>query len=412
MSMITAIRSQLSPVKLVKFRKRAGTVIANSVNSLLLPVFNIAISYLVIRFASVDLWGEFVQWLIIVQLGAHIVSWGNKEYLLRAFSFNPSQIAQAWQTSLISRSGLFVLLCGMLVFVGTSLPQRLLLTFWSLGLVLFQSYDVLIVYKKDFLFAALVESLTLTALALTIIGLGTEITLEWLIFLFGLVYLFKAGIYLLRYHPLTTPQVISPVSLAHRFEFKYFKLAFPFFLLGFSGMLQSRIDLYAVNIFLSKSEVGQYQVFINLMIYLQSVSAFILIPFVKSIYRLGYRSIQKMSVRLFGLGLLMLAPALWLIHLMLTYIYQFSLSPHFLLAGGLFVLPIYFYLPIIYALYKTDRETVVLKINIIGTALNFGLNLLLLPRVGMIGAVIASAISQWAMLVAYLMQNKGEGNAT
>ncbi|NIP28826.1 MAG: hypothetical protein GWO38_34725, partial [Phycisphaerae bacterium] len=142
------------------------------------------------------------------------------------------------------------------------------------------------------------------------------------------------------------------------------------------------------------------------------VSAFILIPFVKSIYRLGYRSIQKMSIRLFGLGLLMLAPALWLIHLMLTYIYQFTLSPYFLLVGGLFVLPIYFYLPIIYALYKTDRETVVLKINIIGTALNFGLNLLLLPRVGMIGAVIASAISQWAMLVVYLVQNKEEANVT
>jgi len=398
---------QSSPPKLAKFRKRAGAVIANSVNSLLLPVFNIVISYLVIRFASIDLWGEFVYWLIIVPLGVHVVSWGNKEYLLRAFSFNPAQIAKTWQTSLISRSGLFVLLCVALVFTGASSGQSLLLILWSLGLVLFQSYEVFVVYKKDFLFAALVEAITLTLLVVGIINLGADITSNWLIFLFGLAYLLKAGLYLLRYHRLTLPPEINLAWLTDRFEFKYFSLAFPFFLLGFSGMLQSRIDLYAVNIFLPKSQVGQYQVFINLMIYLQSVSAFILIPFVKSIYRLGYTSIQRISVRLFGLGLLMLLPALVLVQLMLAYIYQFTLSPYFLVAGGLFVLPIYFYLPIIYALYKADQQLTVLKINIIGAGLNFGLNLLLLPSIGMIGAVIASAISQWVMLAAYLMQHKG-----
>jgi len=394
----------LSSLKLAKYRKRALTIIANSVNSLLLPVFNIAIAYLVIRLASVDLWGAFVKWLVIVQLGAHIVSWGNKEYLLRAFSQNPALIAQAWQTSLLSRAALFGPLSLLLILSGDSLSQGLLLVLWGLGLVLFQSYEVFIVYKKDFLFAATIEAAVLTGLTLVIANLRGAITLNWLIFLFGMTHLSKAGLYLLRYRSLTLTQ--PDRRLAGRFSLSYFGLALPFFLLGFSGMLQSRIDLYAVNIFLPEGAVGQYQVFINLMIYLQSVSLFILLPFVKSIYRLKHDSIQKMALRLFGLGLLMLLPALGAVHLLLVYVYQFTFSPYFLLAGGLFVLPIYGYLPIIYALYKATQEMTVLKINILGAGLNFLLNLLLLPQVGMLGAVVASAVAQWVMLGAYLLQNR------
>ncbi|MEZ4768402.1 MAG: hypothetical protein R2844_08245 [Caldilineales bacterium] len=41
--------------------------------------------------------------MIYVQLAAHIVGWGNKEYLLRAFSFSPAHISREWQTSLATR---------------------------------------------------------------------------------------------------------------------------------------------------------------------------------------------------------------------------------------------------------------------------------------------------------------------
>ena len=344
---------------------------------------------------------------MVVPLGAHIVAWGNKEYLLRNFSLNPSRIGLAWQSSLLTRLALFLPVGLILFFLGASPTQRFLLVLWCLGLVLFQSFDVLIVYRRDFLLAALIETLTLAVLALCLLGLGQRITVDWLILLYGLTHLVKAGIYGLRYRRTLLDTGPDSASPSDRFDVHFFAAAFPFFLLGFSGMLQSRVDLYAVNIFLTERDVGQYQIFINLMIYLQSVSAFILIPFVKTLYRLGQGTIQKIAIRLFAFGLVILIPALIGVHLLLMYVYDFQLSPYFMLWGGLFVLPIYFYLPIIYALYKADRQMGVLKINIVGTVLNFVLNMLLLPRIGMIGAVVASAIAQWVMLAAYLGQNKG-----
>jgi O-antigen/teichoic acid export membrane protein len=173
-------------------------------------------------------------------------------------------------------------------------------------------------------------------------------------------------------------------------------------------MLQSRIDLYSVSIFLSEREVGQYQVFINLMIYLQAIANFILMPFVKSLYRLDHDTIHRVSIRLLGLGILLVPPALFSVNWLLSSVYAIELSPLSLALGGLYVLPVYFYLPTIYSLYKTDRQNTVLGINIAGSALNLLLNLFLVPRLGAIGALLATTLVQWLVLACYL---KPQGKA-
>ena len=68
--------------KVVTFQRRTFTIVKYAINGLALPIVNFALSFLVTRFSSVDLWGEFVEVLLIVQLGTHILYWGNKEYLL------------------------------------------------------------------------------------------------------------------------------------------------------------------------------------------------------------------------------------------------------------------------------------------------------------------------------------------
>src|SRR5690242_878226 len=96
-------------VRSSKIRKRALIVAANSANSLLLPLLSPLFSLLVIRLASVSLWGDFVKVLIVAQLAAHVAGWGNKDYLLREFSRGPARVAAAWQSSLFTRLGVFVL---------------------------------------------------------------------------------------------------------------------------------------------------------------------------------------------------------------------------------------------------------------------------------------------------------------
>ena len=379
-----------------RLRRRALLVATNAVNSLLVPLLNPIVSFLVVRWASVGVWGAFVQVLIAVQLAAHVIGWGNKEYLLREFSLNPARIAAAWQSSLASRLVLYAAGCGMLL-LGLPPERALWLMAWGLGLVLAQSCDVFVVYRKDFAFASLVELAGLATQVALLASLAPRIDVDGLIAVFAVAALLKTGAYLARYRR----QVWGKFAWLGRPGARYFALALPFFLLGLSGLIQSRIDLYAVSAFLPKEQVGQYQVFTTLILYVQSVSNLVLTPFLKGLYRLTYRSILGISARLFALGALIVLPGLAAVGVALSLYFRFDLPPVFLLAGGLQALPVFFYLPIIYALYKAGAQVVVMKLNVLGIAVNFAGSVLLLPARGMMGAVIAAALAQWAMLAGY-----------
>ncbi|MCB0205301.1 MAG: hypothetical protein KDH89_10830 [Anaerolineae bacterium] len=380
-----------------RFRRRALTVFTNTVNSLIVPGFGVLVSLLVVRRGSTELWGAFVAVMIYVQLAAHIVGWGNKEYLLRAFSFSPAHIAREWQTSLVTRLALLLPVSAVLVALTPSPVLAGLAVAWCAGLVLYQSNDVLILYRKDFVYSIAVELSSIALLVGAVFWQGSRLTVAGLVFWFALAAWLKAAAFFVRYRG----QVLA--RWVGRFYARYFRLALLFFLLGFTGMLQSRVDLYAVNYFLPAVQVGQYQVFINLMLYLQSISAFILMPFAKTIYRLDNTTIARMSIRLLALGIVIVVPGLILAYVVLITLYQYPVPPAAMLIGGLMVLPSYFYLPIIYAFFRANRQVVVLEVNLIGIVASLAVSVLLLPRVGMAGALAASASSQWLMLAIYVL---------
>jgi len=169
-------------------------------------------------------------------------------------------------------------------------------------------------------------------------------------------------------------------------------------------MLQSRVDLYTVSYFYSHEEVGRYQVFINLIIYLQAVANFILIPFVKNLYRLDYMTLNKISQRLFLLGLVVTPFAVTAIYFVLKWVYEFTFPPAYFIFGALYALPSFYYLPAIYALFKAERQNTVAVFNFSGSAFVLLLNLILLPRIGLLGAVVSVAVTHWGLLVLYAWQ--------
>ena len=386
-----------------KHRRRLQLVVANSLNQILLILFSPLLSFLVIRLSGAELWGSFVNVMIGVQLGASVVSWGNKEYLLREFSRTPAGIAREWQASATSR---LPLLLGLGLLLALLYPAGLLpwLLLWAVGLFLSQSHDVLVVYKKEFLLAAALELGSILLILAAVLGQRASLQLPPLVIAFSLANLLKGVAYTLYYRH--TTGLFAPAgwlaNLRQNFRPAYFSLAFPFFLLGFSGMLNSRIDLYAVNIFLTPTDVAHYQVFTNFMLYIQAAAGFILLPFVKTIYRLETDAIQKICRRLFLLGLFIIGPALALVYLLITHLYRFTLPPAFYFWGALYVLPLYYFLPIIYTLYKAEQQALVIRVNLLGIGLNFVLDLLLLPRIGPAGAIIAAALVKWLIFIIYL----------
>lgn len=384
-------------VRSPKLRKRALIVAANSANSLLVPLLSPLFSFLVIRLASVSLWGDFVRVLLVAQLAAHVAGWGNKDYLLREFSRSPAQIAAAWQSNLFTRLGLFALAALVLAAFGYSPLRWALVAAMTLCLVFDQSYDVFVLYRRDFWFATGVEVVGIVVLAVPVLWLRGRLTIDTLIVLFAISNLVKPILYGLRYRADTVTR------LAGRFDPAMLRLAFAFFLLGVTGLLQSRVDLYVVSYFLPARDVGQYQVYSNLVLYVQSAAALVLVPFVKGLYRLSYAVILRLSAKLFALGLLLVAAGMPLVGIALGRLYHLDFAPVYLLAGALLALPLYFYLPVVYALFKANRQSAVVAVNVFGVVLNLLLNLWWLPALGMLGAAWAAAATQWAMGVVYLV---------
>jgi O-antigen/teichoic acid export membrane protein len=381
-----------------KWGRRLQLIGINSANSVLLPIFNTAVSVLVVRLASAELWGEFVTVMLVVQLGTHFIAWGNRDFLLRAFSREPARIAAAWQSSLLTRAALFVPLVLIVGAAGWPFTRVLAALIWSAAFVVYQSHEVVIVYRRAFGFSIVLESLGFGALLGAIVGLRQALTVDHLIALFAAMYVAKAAALVWHFRS-TTLSDKAPVK--SRVTARYYGQALPFMLVGLAGLIHSRIDLYSVSLLLSPSDVGHYEIFSGLLLYFQALASFVLLPFVKSLYRLDYPAIRRIARRLFAVGALLVGPFLIAAAGLLHVIYRFDFAPLFYLFGGLYVLPMYWYAPIIYALYKANRQSTVLTVNLAGIGLKLALNLLLLPRLGLLGAVVSVGVVQWLILAAY-----------
>jgi O-antigen/teichoic acid export membrane protein len=384
-----------------KWQKRAWAITTSALNNLLLPLLGPVVSLLVIRLASAQVWGEFVGVLLVVSLGAHVVGWGNKEYLLREFSRQPARMAEAWQSGLWTRGLLALALSlGLMVWAGWT-PRAGWLGLWALALWLEQSYDVLVTYHRAFGFALLVDAGGLALTALSVFFARRALTADGLITLYAGVASLQALAFVFRFRAHVRP---APAMSFPAFRFSFLRAALPFFLLGLSGLLQSRADLYVVNALLPRTDVARYQVFVNFLLYLQAIANVVLLPFVKSLYRLGPDSLPKLSLRLSLFGLAILAPGLFALYVLLSTYYRFHFSLATWVAGGLLVFPIYVYLPRLYALYKANRPARVLLFNLLGGGISLLLSLWLVPGLGLTGAVLAAAAAQWFALLAYLSQ--------
>lgn len=381
----------------LKFQRRAGLIAINSLHKGLPMLLTPLVSLLVIRQASAAVWGTFVALLITVQLGTHLVAWGNDTYLLREFSRHPAGMANAWQSSLRTRLALFV---GLALLALLLYPQAAgWIILWGLALVLHQSCAVLVTYRRDFLLAAIVELAGSVAMLTAVFLAGQAITPDWLLRLFALTTLAKAAVLLLRYGGVVAGGY-------GRFQPRYFLLALPFFLLGLGGMLNSRIDLYIIAFYFPAEEVGVYQVFSSFLLYVQALAGFILLPFVKTIYRLPYTAIRRMARALLGLGILIVPIAMIALSFLLSRLYGILLPSAFYWLGGLAVLPLFYFSPIIYALYKAEKQTTVLLVNLLGIISALILNLILLPHLGLIGAIVAMVLIKWSTLLTYTWQGR------
>jgi hypothetical protein len=132
-----------------KFLKRFFLIITNALKQISAQFINIFISVLIINQYSKALWGNFTSFLIYTSVLSIITSWGNKEYLLRAFSKTPSKINELFYNVLHVRW--ILLLLGVIITLCIyETETAIYLSIWLISLFISQSLEVFLNYKKNF----------------------------------------------------------------------------------------------------------------------------------------------------------------------------------------------------------------------------------------------------------------------
>ena len=382
---------------ITKYRRRISQIGSYSIQTMMLPIGNFIISFFVVRLKGIELWGEFVYFMIIITLTDFILAWGQKEYLLREFSRNPIWISVNWQKSVINRLPLVIISLSLFLLLDFSIENKIIISVWLLSLFLYKSYDILVLYKKQFLFIIKLEIVSLILFVALLLIYVEFLDLTVLLLLYTFTSLIKTGTVIYYYH-----QDVFPWSYV-KFEPAFLKTSLPFFLPAFLGFIQSKTDLYCVAYFLSKKEVGEYQILITFLFYLQIFASLLITPFIKNIYRLPDVSLQKLMISLFRIGVIISIPAIYIIRFILSRYYQFEFSPDIFIIGYFYVIPFYLYLVKLYQYFKHDKQKTVVYITILVSVINLVFNIVLINKLGIKGALLASAISQWLMLGLLLM---------
>lgn len=372
------------------------SISVNTIRGFITPVLNFMIIILGIRQFGKEDWGTLIHLLVWTSLLAFVLNWGNKDFLIRKYSQHPSKVHYYFFSNFFNRNLLLPLALIFLFFFSTPIALvAILLVFLT---HCYTSLDSLVVYHQKFG----------TQLTAEIIGFGIILTgiyssshfnlMEFLTF-YCLSVLIK-NMYL--FSVLRLWKLPEKITLSTR----HFVESLPFFLLGLSGLISSKIDLYIVNAVLTHDQISDYQLITAAFLMLLSVSGLVISPVNKQFYRSqnqtivnlkkGFKKIAVPIVIIGGIGIWLLLEK-WV---------KLGLGLEIYGMGLLACLPSFYYIIPVYSLYKKSQEKKVLSANIIVAFANTIVTLVLLPKFGILGAMTSFCFSQWLYLGLILRYEK------
>jgi O-antigen/teichoic acid export membrane protein len=356
----------------------------NTAKSFANPLFNFFIAIIGVHYFGTHNWGIIISILLWVYIISLISNWGNKEYLIRQFSKNSSKISLLFYSNLATRSFILII-CGLL-FLFFPLKTASYTTLLSLLIFFYSSLDSLVVYHQKFGHQLIAEILAFTTIILGVVYIKNFNTSSILLLL--CVGVLVKIIYLSFF---TLPHFLKKNMVIN---FNYYALGLPFFLIGFSGWLISKADVYIVSFFLEKDILASYQIFISAFLMLQAISVILINPFTKHLYRLPNITLKNIKnlLGLFSFPLSIIGSITiwyvleWILHLKIKTCYYFL--------ACISSLPSYFYIMNIYNLYKKNDEKKVMTINFVTGVSNLILAIILIQFYQVLGILISIIVTQ------------------
>ncbi|SHI48153.1 lipopolysaccharide biosynthesis protein [Flavobacterium terrae] len=363
-----------------------------------LPLFNFLLLFSGVKFYGKENWGTFISISIWIYFLAFIAKWSGQNYLIKELSKNTSNYLSIFYSNLIERSTL--LLPSLTFFAFFSKAISLYSIILLILIFIYNSFEILVVYKQK-----LELQFTSEIIGITIILSGfyliPNFELPSILLLFCFSFLIKNLILFFCIKP-----NLKNVSL--NFSIKNLIKTFPFFLIGFSGWLASKCDIYLVNYFFTKKELSEYQILMNCFIILQSIPAYLVLPINKHLFRLPENSISKIKSKILLFTIPITSIATIIIWIFLKKSLQIEFSKLIYLFAALSTIPTFLYTIDILQFYRKEKEKFVMLYSFISIILNFAIALILIPYLRILGIVISVCISQWLYLFLILRENKNE----
>ena len=305
---------------------------------------------------------------------------------MREFSLDNSNVAIIWFENLKARLPLLLIIILIILILQISSEIKLLLILWQLIIFINRSFEVLILFFKKMKFFLLVEiMLSFVSISLIIIS-NKNLTVQLLLSVFATIELIRLTVCYIYFRNILHFNFSASINL------KLLSAGFIFFLLSTIGMLQSRLDLYFVALFLTKKELAVNQSLINYIILIQAATGFIIQPYLKEIYRMNRWTLAKFSFRFTLFGFIISIPITYVLTLVLEKIYGINIIWHIALLSFFYIIPIFYYTIRIYILYKIKKEFLILLAGISVLVLSTPVNYLLIPLYKINGALIAGVI--------------------
>jgi O-antigen/teichoic acid export membrane protein len=368
----------------------------NTIRGFLTPLFNFCIAIIGIKLFGKENWGQVIDILLWVYFIVIVSSLGNKDYLIRQFSRNPSKINSHFFGSFFSRSPLLIL--SLLFFVFFQTNTALLCILLTVVMYCYSSLDSLIVYHQKFGLQLLSDLLSFIAV-LSILFVLSDFSINTILLAF------IAGAFI-KTVLLVSKLNILKEKISFHFSILELKQYLPFFVITLLGWIATKIDLYIVTISLNKTDVSEYQIISNSFILINAGFAFIISPFSKHIYRLPLTKVNKIKTKLNIIALPYLLISSILIWLIMEKLLHLNIDINYYYLSSLKTLfPLFFIIDIM-ILNKYNFEKKVTYIIILGIIVNLLCIYFLIEQYQVIGVIISTCVSRFILLIAYKWQTK------
>ncbi len=379
-----------------KFYSRSQIVLTSALFRLFISFNNLIVSFFVIRLYSPDLWGEIVYYLLPLDLGFVIINWGSSFYLSRQFGLNPQLISNDFQKAFTSRAYLLVAFLIGVLFLPIDTEIKFILIAYSIGRFIYQSFDPIVQYDRNFLFGLGVEAIGILVIVIPLPALSSSVSLFTVLLLFTLSFSIRALITLITFR-----RFLSGITFKAALS-DFLKPSLLFLFLTLTAMLQQRMDLYVATLYLEPEHVAGYQVFLSLLLLSHVAASLLLSPYARNIFRLSHERLKKLERQFILVGVVLSLISITTIFFILKYVFMIRLSSLMYVAGYLYILFYYCYQVRSYQFMKEHRQLDVALFSLTGCVISLILAIFLIPEFGLEGAIASGLSTQIVNVLLHL----------